>query len=128
MRRVSVLSQRAGLLLWQVKLIARAVYFQHSLSRSLSETTAPVEEHVGAQPSLLISAEQALSLNKRLELLTDTWLEGWYPVFFFLTLTIGRVDNFHSDFPETRRYNLMGFIGNMELYNFHADAMVSDVM
>ncbi|XP_069957197.1 anaphase-promoting complex subunit 1 isoform X2 [Cherax quadricarinatus] len=74
-RRVSVLSQRAGLLLWQVKLIARAAHFLHHLTGSSSESAASSEESIGGEPSPLISAEQALSLNKRLELLTDTWLE-----------------------------------------------------
>ncbi|KAG7158322.1 Anaphase-promoting complex subunit 1-like [Homarus americanus] len=75
-RRVSVLSQRAGLLLWQVKLIARAAHFLHCLSRISTETSPSIEENNSGEPSPLVSAEQALSLNKRLELLTDTWLEG----------------------------------------------------
>ncbi|XP_045597695.1 anaphase-promoting complex subunit 1 isoform X2 [Procambarus clarkii] len=74
-RRVSVLSQRAGLLLWQVKLIGRAAHFLHRLTCTAKETSTSGEEISGGEPSPLVSAEQALSLNKRLDLLTDTWLE-----------------------------------------------------
>lgn len=86
-RRISVLSQRAGLLLWQVKLLSRAAHFLYSLSsascscspagESLSpmEVTSPTASSCSVEPSPLVSAEQALSLGKRLEMLTDSWLE-----------------------------------------------------
>ncbi|ROT73902.1 hypothetical protein C7M84_007627 [Penaeus vannamei] len=87
-RRISVLSQRAGLLLWQVKLISRAAHFLYSLSsasaaayssggESLSpmEVTSPTDSSCSVEPNPLVSAEQALSLSKRLEMLTDSWLE-----------------------------------------------------
>lgn len=91
MRRISVLSQRAGLLLWQVKLISRAAHFLYSLSPPPSaspcagEALSPMEvtspsggsgSGGSVEPNPLVSAEQALSLIKRLEMLTDSWLEG----------------------------------------------------
>ncbi|KAK7058697.1 hypothetical protein SK128_009963 [Halocaridina rubra] len=75
LRRVSVLSQKTGLLLWQVKLISRAAHFLHCLTfTSDMNSQQPSEKNTAfLQPSPLISAEQALSLCKRLQLITDTW-------------------------------------------------------
>ncbi|CAL4136333.1 unnamed protein product [Meganyctiphanes norvegica] len=93
-KRVTVLNQRAGLLLWQVKLIARASHFLHRLcpqTETICSVTSqlfndsptavqPMDEgdeqpkdHQIARP--LVSPEQALSLHQRLIMLTDAWFE-----------------------------------------------------
>lgn len=76
-RRISNLSQRAGLLLWHVKLIVRAAHFMHNLNQKNSDCSSAVVKNTNeGKTRLLVSAEQALSLSKRLELVIDTWLEG----------------------------------------------------
>lgn len=95
MRRISTLSQRTGLLLWHVKLIVRAAHFMHNLNhqedRDCSSPPKGYTKEGKTRP--LVSAEQALSLSKRLELLIDTWLEGEYLIlclmlFYIISLSV----------------------------------------
>lgn len=75
-RRISTLSQRTGLLLWHVKLIVRAAHFMHNLNHHQDRvcSSTPKEHTRRGKTRPLVSAEQALSLSKQLELLIDTWL------------------------------------------------------
>uniref|UniRef100_A0A0P4WJL7 Uncharacterized protein n=1 Tax=Scylla olivacea TaxID=85551 RepID=A0A0P4WJL7_SCYOL len=74
-RRISNLSQRAGLLLWHVKLIVRAAHFMHNLNKENRDCSSHLQNTTKGKTRPLVSAEQALSLSKRLELVIDTWLE-----------------------------------------------------
>lgn len=76
-RRVKGLSQKTGLLLWQVKLIAQAAHFLYCLtSMSVASRDVMVEDdRTPVQLSPLVSPEQALSLSKRLQLITDSWFK-----------------------------------------------------
>ena len=61
-----------------MKLIVRAAHFMHRLNHQDGRECSPTPKRCPKEGRTrpLVSAEQALSLSKQLELVIDTWLKG----------------------------------------------------
>lgn len=106
-RKIYQFNYLSGLLIWQIKLIVACSFFIQNLGFSASShafntkdnktksSNDPMKMDMDEISSVvepivhpLVSSERALSLLKRVELLTDNWEKGWWMTVFCVRLVL----------------------------------------